>query len=230
MRESQADVPQIRVQRRKPARFDDENHSWAISYADMLMVLLSFFVIFFSIEPTQRESVLDSVRLSMAGLNASGKNSAMDVGRGGQEATDIPSSEDFSFESLSQKIRSLDSAVKMQTNSSQLLIELPDNFFRSGSFQTSTKKRNLARKVAGMLLSHPGKFRVTVIGHTDVRRVRKVRGRGFSDNLELSFRRAQYIRRVFLKSGWNPSRIAVKASASTGRANRTVTIEVEEAK
>ena len=45
---------------------EEGNQIWMVSYADLLMILLCFFVLFFSISPETRESVIHKILLTEA--------------------------------------------------------------------------------------------------------------------------------------------------------------------
>ncbi|MEY4066263.1 MAG: OmpA family [Pseudomonadota bacterium] len=52
----------FQIERRKSAAFaTDDSQTWAVSYADMLMVLMSFFVLFFSTDKKNGQNMLDKV-------------------------------------------------------------------------------------------------------------------------------------------------------------------------
>ena len=49
-------IPHVRVERPNlPQVQDDSTHLWAVSYADFLMVLLCFFILFFSVDGPKGE-------------------------------------------------------------------------------------------------------------------------------------------------------------------------------
>ena len=57
-----------RVERARAIHLEDEtSHLWAVSYADFLMVLLSFFIIFFSLDKKTKDSVIDEIMLYSSG-------------------------------------------------------------------------------------------------------------------------------------------------------------------
>ena len=49
----------IRIELPEEQEFHSEGESWAVSYADFLMVLLSFFIIFFSYSREKTQSIID---------------------------------------------------------------------------------------------------------------------------------------------------------------------------
>ena len=64
---------QVRIERRSKAQIASEDmQSWAVSYSDMLMVLMSFFVIFFSFEDKKRDDLVSQISLEMQAKSGGG--------------------------------------------------------------------------------------------------------------------------------------------------------------
>ncbi len=65
-KEANKEVRHVRLERKPSTQLAaDDGQNWAVSYADMLMVLMSFFVIFFSFEGKQKESLLSKLAIEM---------------------------------------------------------------------------------------------------------------------------------------------------------------------
>ncbi|RYZ56260.1 MAG: hypothetical protein EOP07_12820, partial [Proteobacteria bacterium] len=57
----------VRIEHKKAQLSAEDSASWAVSYSDMLMVLMSFFIIFFSYDESKRSTILSELSTEMNG-------------------------------------------------------------------------------------------------------------------------------------------------------------------
>lgn len=182
----------------------DHNTNWAVSYGDMVTLLLTFFVIFFSVEKQSGHSDLKKLQ---AELDAK-LNPGLGVGRkpdavwgagnakeekakdGNAQEGDAQEGDAKELEALIQGMDSTTS-VKVNLQGNRLLVEFPKvSFFDSGSYVLRQEASGELRKFAQVFSKYTGQFRLIVRGYTDNQPVRITKNKSYRDNLELSSWRA----------------------------------------
>jgi flagellar motor protein MotB len=159
--------------------------TWALSYGDMITLLLSFFVIYFSTDP-KREKMLQS-------------NSLMTFMLEGKEAP--AATEPKPMGTAWQKdLEKLD--LHAQMVGEHVVVTFGGmSFFESGTTQVNGKALQALQAFSTKYLPYAGKYHLAIKGFTDKTPVTPKRGRNFVDNLELSALRSIASMRVLQKSG-----------------------------
>lgn len=181
----------------------DSDGSWALSYGDMITLLLSFFVIFFStdfkgqkVEKLNRHlsfqlegavsapasQPLDAAEMKQANMSHPGHAPAtpeVDLSIGGMQIKTHPVGENV--------------VVTFQAVS----------FYGSGKVTLEPQGEALLREFAQKYLPYAGNYRLAVKGFTDKRPVvyRAERLKKFDDNLELSALRSLAAMRILQQQG-----------------------------
>lgn len=180
---------------------------WLISYADLLTLLLGFFVLLIAASPVKLsrfERLADAI---------SGKSDAPLV--------DLKEKVD----ELIQK-ENLTDRVVTREDMDGLAIEFKDAvLFDSGSADLRNEAREMIAKLAGMIATLPERP-VTIEGHTDDVPVRAGR---FQSNWELSSQRAINVLGYLQSSGIAKNRMAVKGLADTKPIAKSGTIDEQRA-
>jgi len=225
MAEPVKEVQLHRVERPEPAHLQEESGDlWAVSYADLLMVLLSFFVLFFSLEKDKKGEVVNTFTRFRAPTSVE-KEIKKDFSQSGWESE--PSQ--ITQPSLSELKQSLkDFPVQVEQTASTLSFEMPEGIFAPGS----TKMAGNGLKVLDDTLNHLKKYqkyiRISFIGHTDSSPITKAKSKiRFKDNLDLSVLRATDALRHAEKKGFHHSQLVAKGAGSYGRSVRSLSIEIE---
>ncbi len=170
---------------RAPFQTEEVENNWAISYGDMITLLLGFFVLFFNIRTDVVNIKLlkkDLDEYFAAESNASRTPSSAQT-PSGQETVPVITS------NIANKLQ-----IKSNIEGERILVEFPGiSFFNSGSRDLTKSGQEALAKFAKALDGHLGLFRLVVRGYTDQK---PVSGRsGYHDNLELSaFRSISAIR------------------------------------
>ena len=169
----------------------DAEGSWAVSYGDMVTLLLTFFILYFNVSQKTAEDLqkVQAVILSRLGTAASesSKNSAhkethLNIG-------DTPDSTEMDDVQLRAW------GGKATAHGSRILIEFPEiSFFELGSVELSAAGKDALRKLIPKYLPFAAKNILSVKAFTDhvpvsAERSKKL-GRRYNDNLELSAMRA----------------------------------------
>jgi len=170
----------------------ENDELWAISYGDMITLLLSFFVIYFSIDPKKDESdKLDNhliTSFKIMDLNEVKTTTPTLIKKGVKERNQHPPE----FEHLQNaKITKLDD---------RLLVTFGEmSFFDTGVVEPKVDGKNTLKEFAKKFIPYSGLYKVGIKAFTDKTTVSN-RHR-YKDNMELSALRALAAMRVLQKAG-----------------------------
>lgn len=211
-----------RIEREDPVRVaeDDNQHLWAVSYSDFLMALLSFFILFFSMETPERKSVI----LQLANTFQTGGSTSMGAsGTGSSELSSLQPSR--ITEGLFQQLTELD--VKIEKDSENLVINFPNDFFNPGQHTVRKEQTPLITTFLQTLKPYDGKINIYFEGHTDSTPLRKSKNDIIVDNYVLSSLRASTILRMAQQQGFKSGGLYIEAAANNLRNTRSLSVRIE---
>jgi chemotaxis protein MotB len=218
---------------RKTRRRHTDEGSWAVSYVDMLTLLLCFFIIFYNTNTSQvsieEASPLQKIILDLgnkdaakAALNGAepgtgtGTESGTVAGAGSAANVVNPRITAAEVDFLNLIKANLDTEkadTKMKDASLEVNFE-GISFFASGSTRLQPEASEAIRKLMDRLRPYREQIRITVQGHTDSRRVANNRT-SFSDNWELSVLRATAVLKIFMQDGFSQENLSAEGFADT---------------
>lgn len=171
---------------------EEVENNWAISYGDMITLLLGFFVIFFNIKTETINLKLikkDIDKYFKEAAQNADRQVASTSGMGKQKKSPIASSD---------IINSLN--VKSNIEGERILVEFPGvSFFESGTHNLTNEGKESLEDFSKAIDAHLGDFRLVVRGYTDPRPI--VAQKQYKDNLELSAFRSISAIRYLAKQG-----------------------------
>ena len=169
---------------------EDFEGSWAVSYGDMITLLLSFFILFFNVNrvSVSMPSVLQDVVVQHL--------------KKGLARSVAPVLNTESKGHLDQDLQ-IPLGAKVTTQASRTLIEFKNiSFFRSGQVDLTRKGTDALRQFTKAFTPYAGKYRVIIKAFTDLAPVKRVgQVRAFRNNMELSALRAVTTARVLERLG-----------------------------
>lgn len=169
----------------------DAEGSWAISYGDMITVLLAFFVMFFSVDfkDEEKELINSSLIESLASREVINKAS-------------------FSKKKLVEGI-DVDSSLQVkQIDKDNILVFFKGkSFFKSGKTKIIEGKKKLITDLSSRIMPFLGEFKVVIQAYTDSAPV--LPGWRFKDNTELAMLRSLSVMKVLIKDGVDSDRIEI---------------------
>ncbi len=169
----------------------DAEGSWAISYGDMLTLLLAFFILFFSIDPQKaKDSALASSLLATLAPLA---------------AKDMSRFQPYSNDGVLANPVDLDMVTAIGAQlipiGHKIYVEFPEvSFFGSGGTTVTQKGQEALNQFARLFTPYAGTHILNVQGFTDERPVTPRPGAP-RDNLELSALRAVSAQRTLQAAG-----------------------------
>ena len=195
------------------AGHDDEGgHGWAVSYADLLMVLVSFFVVFFSLDTNKHKAAgLQAIALGFKG---------QEINAGSVEAT-APKEI-----GLLRKELELTGATKVAVNGDQMLLLLPENIFETREFRLTEETQERLKEIYRVIKPFERDLDVVVVGHADSMKFAKATNEYLGDNFDLSSLRALRGLQFMLSEGFPHGQISAQGAADGIRDSRTLSIKV----
>ncbi len=187
--------------RRFNSQHVDTEGSWAISYGDMITLLLSFFVIYFSTDFNKQveESLSHRVESELEKLKGDLNKEAPTPLDGSLKSIPLAAGEEIP--------ENVD--VKIYKAGKSFMIRFEGiSFFNSGSVELTPKAQKVLAKVVPRLEPFLSQYKVKIRAFTDSVPVTWGKHR-FKDNLELSALRAIAAMRVLDKAGIPLNRLEV---------------------
>jgi len=166
----------------------DTEGSWAISYGDMVTLLLSFFILFFSTDATKDriEAMEGSLKLK---IEAHSKPDSVSVKPKGQDPQFDPA--------LVNRL-----AADVHKVGQKLIIDFPEvSFFKLGKIELTPLGKAQLKKFVDVYMPYAGNYIVGIRAYTDNKKVRANSSGRYQDNLELSALRSVAAMRVLQKLG-----------------------------
>jgi flagellar motor protein MotB len=173
----------------------DTEGSWAISYGDMITLLLSFFVIFFSFDfSKEKEQKLEVSAMKNIAL--------MDTFK--EKNTGIHEKESVAIEELNE----ITTIVKKEKDGKLVVFFKGANFFDTGATSVNDFGQVLLSKFIKNYVPYAGKFRVKIQAFTDSTPVTNP-NRRYRDNVELSAMRSISVMRYLQTNGVPLNRVEI---------------------
>jgi flagellar motor protein MotB len=221
-----------RIQRREIQHIEEGDSTlWAVSYADLLMVLLAFFVIFFSFDSPKEQS--KGLKQLAQGLKSAGFGGLDPMANSAAPSTPAtPANSSRVGEApkrvvgvLGQGLAALGAnEVVVEGESLQLL--LPDNAFATGQYKLSADLRKRLDEIYETLRPFERDLQIVVVGHADATKFASARNEYLGDNFDLSSLRALRGLQYLLGKGFPHDQITAQGAADGVRNSRTMSLKV----
>lgn len=166
------------------AEHADSEGSWAISYGDMVTLLLTFFIIFFTVD---KFNLQKSMKLDISEKH---KNMSRDIASA-VEASMAPD----------KKVKDAVQG-KVYRAGEKVVIEFTGvSFFKSGDVNITEEAKRVLKIFYANYAPYMGEYNLSIRAFTDERKVRQEEGRRYKDNLELSALRSVSVMRELQFAG-----------------------------
>lgn len=169
----------------------DHNSNWAISYGDMITLLLAFFVLFFSLGSENKEvEIFESMVQEEFGEDQQQK-ADVSWGRVESKSKSVGKTQGNSGSPAKEGDQVSMPAIKTTIQGNKLLVEFPQvSFFETAQTTLTPEGLEVLGRFAEKFKNFSGTMRLIVRGYTDNRPVKASSLFRFQDNLELSALRA----------------------------------------
>jgi flagellar motor protein MotB len=215
--------------------------SWAVSYADFLMVLLSFFIVFFSInDQSPLHFIIKDLEKLSGGKSGTSNSTGTESAPNISEKPSVPGQGQETSERQTP-VRTLvtgqpsdvldrlagilpNSILTEQRKVKQLTINLRNDIYGVGKFEIPASE---LEPVISELRAYQGHLGITVLGHSDPIAF-AVNGKSLArDNTTLSSVRAAYAA-TYLQSRLPQAKVWTQAQYDDSRQTRSLSIILEE--
>ena len=212
-----------RVERDSPTEVhEDENaHMWAVSYCDFLMALLSFFIIFFSLDEKSQSQLFLQIEKEFTDL-AQKKSGAHGNSEG--RTPDSDKKQEMSSKALLQTLKDLN--VETHTDLNRFVVDFPKDFFSNGDYKVLHDKKELVSLVLNKLKPFEKEIKIYFEGHTDDRPSHKKIESLTVDNFLLSSLRASTALLIARDLGFQEKNMFIQAASSHKRNTRSLSMHV----
>ncbi len=225
-------IEDLQVERRRSSHGPAHGgEGWAVSYADMLMVLLSFFVMFFSLKEESPQTFNDELSKISLSMKSLGENrSAGATAPAGHQPASVAENA-TSHPAVGKDYSALAEALKIEgitviNEKSQLVLTLDDTAFAKANYSPNGRILGKVDQIVERLRPYSGKVQVTIVGHTDASRLRP-RNDFLQDNFDLSSLRALRVLKHVLAKGFPENRATARAASSFDRDARSVSFVIQ---
>lgn len=227
----------LRVERmqRLPDAGGEDSHSWAVSYADFLMVLLSFFVVFFSQDEKQRGILIDIIssgqgKAQAVAGGASAAGGAKATGGTASNPQDGPTAAELAKETyasmkvIADRMPGFD--IKRDIEKQLVIMNFPDNIYGTGEFELKGQAAETLDDILIQLKTQINDFDVRFVGHTDDVQISRRKGKTLETNFDLSSLRASRALERAIKLGLPAEQLSTRGQAEFVRNSRTLSIVI----
>lgn len=205
---------------------DDTGHLWAVSYADFLMVLLSFFILFFSVNKKDKDTIISIIsQVKQKGLG-SGQEGTKGVGSASRTTAGVgnPAQPKAIVEELKGKL----TAIKWEVNDKEKSVTflLDDEIFGRGQVELGSEGREKLKMLLELLKPYVADVDLVFVGHTDSRPVKSDHIAGVSNNFDLSALRAAHAVKLAMGMGLPKDSLFTHGSADNTRSTKSLSVVV----
>ena len=199
---------------------ESDSRQWLTTYADMVTLLLTFFVMLLAIsnvDSERFENVMQSIQFTLgASVAPGGQTGRIDVHStkrkslspaGGAENEPL-------LKDMQQRIKekNIDDMVEVSSQFGKIIIRVKGQvLFESAQAALKPSSNEVLTQIARIVRDYPG-YRLHVSGHTDDLPIKTAK---FDNNWDLSALRATSVLRYLLKQGVSASRLTATGYAHT---------------
>lgn len=190
---------------------DENSHLWAVAYSDLLMVLLSFFILFFSIDNVQRDNlIIDLAR----GIASESKGVQADPAA-------------VSAKAMYTDLKKLN--IHLVQEKETLTLNFTNELFKPGKYHIDKTQAVEITKALELLTQYKSKINIYFEGHADSTPILNAKNNVVQDNFVLSSLRATQALQLARKMGFSEKQLFAQASSSNTRNSRSLSLRIEPA-
>lgn len=219
-----------RIERDEPVFVhEDENaHLWAVSYADFLMALMSFFILFYSADPSNQKSIIFNLAKQFDSKGKSGlaDSTGKTTGTGGGLAEVISDQvNDRLPSSLSDSLSRFN--VSLDKDHESLIINFADDMYSAGKHEIYKEQVSVLKEILEKIKPFSTSVNLYFEGHADSRPMNIHKTNIVVDNFVLSSLRASSALIIARDMGFEEKKLFIQAASSNIRNSRSLSIRIE---
>ena len=235
---------------RKTEFHSDE--SWAVSYSDLLMVLMSFFIVFFKIndEESVRQESFNNVLLKLEKVatvkkvtkvedkldrnSETAKKSNrtivnIELGKNTSNTRELASfSKKLKADNVSESFKGNKNEATVGNEKLEINIDLANNLYGLGMYDVNSEVQKQLDKIINIVKNDISGLQLIIIGHTDKLRFNKASKGVINNNLILSSLRAAKAVEYLVGQGLPEEKVFVQGLNGQPRDTRSLTVRLRE--
>ena len=218
---------------------EDENaHLWAVSYSDFLMALLSFFILFFSMDKDKKESVLMNLTDSFTSAGAvasngtgTGTGNGLSKGVAGGSIREMKEKEEEQINarripaSVFKDMSNLE--VSVDKDKQNIIINFPNDIYEPGKHTFQIQGSKTLTTFLTLIKPYDKKVKIYFEGHADNTPLKVHKNSIVTDNFVLSSLRATSALNIARDLGFTEKKLFIQAASSNTRNSRSLSIRIE---
>jgi|GEM_PF-4600237 len=226
----------------------DSSSGWAISYADLLMVLLCLFIgLSVASDDTENgDDLLKEISVSFKGSDVSQKGAGIGLGSaanstGPSEVIMVTGSdgkpklvpnpeaktiESRIYESISSSLEQIGIQSELMQERNEILLKFEYNLFNKGEIHLDDEAKAKIRVVLDSLEPYKGKVMLSVVGHTDKSPVKTKKSKTIQENIDLAVLRASYATKWIRDTGFPAEDLRIEVSEPQADDRRSLSLHV----
>lgn len=194
---------------------DSDSNGWAVSYSDLLMVLMSFFVLYFSFDEGNK---MNQIFWNLA------QDRTPSAIQGSDSGQIIKGNLLKSFDKTI--VETFRGSYEIEGQYESLIVHLPDSMYYPGSVEVKNHKELLVNDLIDRLMSIADKVDLTIIGHSDSTPLSKIKNYYLQDNFSLSALRASRVISNLIIKGFPREQLSISAGAENLRDTRSLSFKI----
>jgi flagellar motor protein MotB len=230
--------------KRKDLYEDPLQHLWAVSYSDLLMVLMSFFILFFSMSDSDTEkNILKNVLIAVQnklptvtlphsaaqGASQSATRAPAETGPGqGTAAAGTARRPGEVLAELAAVFQDGRFGFNKTNQSNAIILDLPDNFYGPGQYALPQKGVQPLKSALSAIKPYRANLELIFVGHTDATPLSQAHKKILDSNLVLSNLRATRAVEFALNEGFDPKHVVAEGSGEHSRNTRSLSLRITE--
>lgn len=213
-----AALPELR--RQEAPEEDSLQFLWAVSYCDLLMVLMSFFILFFQVSDSASPSALKNVILSLKG-DASIVASEKPV-----LSAETPSA--HVLDQLGKALQSEKIKISQDATGRSIVLDFDPNLYPPRGYAFPKGEQSRLERILSRIKPFSKDLLVTFVGHADEARLLHGKSDVIDSNLVLSNLRATRAVEIAFKLGFDPKGVTGQGAGEFSRNTRSLSIKISE--
>lgn len=191
---------------------------WAVSYSDLLMVLVSFFIVYFSFVETKDQNILEVISTSLQGGRSKAQRAVNSVAPLNPEVLE-----------RIQTVFGKNVEIERDARGTAMIrFDLADNIFKPGQYELDQKAKADIGRLIEILKPHQNKLTLTFLGHADEEPVHKRANSAVRSNMSLSSLRSTRGVEYAIELGVDPRYVWSESFAEYGRNTRSLSVRIRE--
>lgn len=215
------------------------SQGWAISYADLLMVLLCLFIGLSVVDDSTKkdDKTLEEIAVAFRNGEKPAENGKTNppvgnlkveevpgkVGAGTQAAKDL---ENSIYDSLTTTLEKIGVQSELIQERNQILLKFETNLYEKGQIDLDDKAKAKLEEVLLSLDSYKNKIELSVVGHTDKTPVRQMKTRAIQENIDLAVLRASNATKWIRDRGFPQDDLSIEVSDPQADDRRSISLHV----